>query len=325
MLDWFASIKSARASGDLANVAAYSRSPSASRLITLVRQRVVDRVREVNTTTEAEVTNAARHVSVVVDRARQYVTESQRVLGSLEGGSQQGLGGMLGAMSTLVRNHVKDMTARAAAQDERARRAAIEARHIIDLAASIDRLAGEARLLAVNARIESSRLGAQSAGFEVLATEMQRLSDEVASTNEQVEDIAARLGQDLPAIAAHAQTLRTSMEEFAGLARAQIEQTDQGVGLLHTSIAVASRQGEQVMEAILGASHAALSHLQFQDVVAQQLRQLDSWLRDAQVEMIREIDGDPSALSAVPPPEYTTQGEHESGPAIADSGEVTLF
>lgn len=325
MLDWFAGFKSTRGSDAIAALSIVPRSLAVSRAITAVRQRVVERVREVNVTTEQEVTHAARYVSVVVDRARQYVNESQTVFGSFDSSAQDGVGALLGALSSLVRSHVKDMSARAVAQDERARRAAMHAKNISDLAASIDRLASEARLLAVNARIESSRLGAHSAGFEVLATEMQRLSDEVASTNEQVEDLAARLGNDLPAIAMHAQQLRTSMDEFASAAKHQIEETDRGVGMLHSKITVASRQGEAVMEAILGASHAALSHLQFQDVVAQQLRQADSWLRDTQLEVVREIDADATTLNAVPPPEYSTEGERETGPQIAASGEVTLF
>lgn len=323
MLSWVASLRGSRSSD--AGLITLLRSPMVSRVFTAVRHRVVERVREVNGTTETEVNNAARHVATIVDRARSYVVDSQHVLGSLDGTSHDGVGGLLSIMSTLVRNHVKDMSARAAVQDERARRAALLAKNIVDLASAIDRLASEARLLAVNARIESSRLGAQSAGFEVLATEMQRLSDEVASTNEQVEDLAARLGHDLPAIAAHAQALRTSMEEFATHATHQINATDRGVSLLHEKVAVVSKQGEDVMEAILNASHSALSHMQFQDVVAQQLRQIDSWLRDAQLDAIREIDGDASTFAGVPPPEYSTQGENAVGASIAESGEVTLF
>jgi methyl-accepting chemotaxis protein len=217
------------------------------------------------------------------------------------------------------------MSERAAAQDERARNAAAAAKSIADLAASIERLAGEARLLAVNARIESSRLGAQSAGFEVLAAEMQRLSDEVATTNERVGELAGRLGHDLPWIAQHARDFRRAMEDFSTTATMQLDETERGVLDLRNQVQRASKAGGAVIEDILRASQAALSHLQFQDVVAQDLRQLDGQARNAQVETLQLLDADPELIAEIPDAEYTTVGGGMNGPAMTPSGEVMLF
>jgi uncharacterized protein YoxC len=296
-----------------------------SALMAGLRKKIGDRVREVNRMTESEVTEAAKHTSDVVIRARRYVEDTQKVLQQIDGRGQDGIGQLLGSQSELLRSHVSNMTSRAEAQDEQARQAARHAKSIGELAMSIDRLAGEVRLLAVNARIESARLGSQSAGFEVLASEMQRLSDEVASTNERVGDLAGRLGTDLPAIAQHAQELRKSMAEFAGEAAAKINDTESGVSVLQGYMLIVSQQGGAAMEDILRSSNSALSHLQFQDVVAQQLRQLDLWMHGSQVEVLHATGADSGVLGAVRGPEYQMEGDRISGEMIADSGEVSLF
>ena len=278
-----------------------------------------------NQMTADEVTSAARLVNEVVERARSYVHESQRTLARIEGQGQDSVGQLLEAQSAMLREHVREMSGRAAAQDERARHAAAAAKSIAELAMAIERLAGEARLLAVNARIESSRLGAHSAGFEVLAAEMQRLSDEVAGANERVSELAARLGTDLPWIAQHARDLRGAMEGFASSSASRLEDTERGVHALRADVAGISRAGGAAMEEILRASRGALSHLQFQDVVAQELRMMDAKMRETHVAVAEALGADAAQLAAIPAAEYMTQGAEFDGPQIAPSGEVVLF
>lgn len=289
------------------------------------REKLVKRVRAVNETTSNEVKEAAHFLNAVVMSARSYVQDSQRALSRLQGEGNDSLGQLLSKQSEFLRKHATDMSARAAMQDERARQAAAAAKSIADLAASIERLAGEARLLAVNARIESSRLGAQSAGFEVLASEMQRLSDEVASTNERVGELAGRLGHDLPWIAQHARDFRRAMEDFTTTASTQLDETERGVTELRTQVTRASKAGSEAIEDILRDSQAALSHLQFQDVVAQELRQLDGQAREAQVKALQSLEAEQTVVAEVPEAEYTTMGGAESSGPVTPSGEVMLF
>jgi methyl-accepting chemotaxis protein len=293
------------------------------------REKLVKRVRSVNDMTAREVRETAHYLGEVVDRARGYVAESQSALGRLQGEGRDSIGQLLSTQSEFLRSHAIEMSERAAAQDERARQAAAAAKSIADLAASIERLAGEARLLAVNARIESSRLGAQSAGFEVLASEMQRLSDEVATTNERVGELAGRLGQDLPWIAQHARDFRRAMENFSNTSSLQLDDTERSIAELRSHVARASKAGGAAVEDILRSSQAALSHLQFQDVIAQELCQFDGHAREAQVAALIMLDAAPEIISRVPNAEYSTLGAAEGGGAPRDPnakpGEVMLF
>ena len=299
-------------------------------LLSGMREKLSRRIQQVNQMTSDEVTAAGSLINEVVERARQYVQDSQKALSEVEGEGQDGLGQLLNTQSAMLRDHVRDMSGRAAAQDERARQASAAAKSIGDLAQSIERLASEARLLAVNARIESSRLGAHSAGFEVLASEMQRLSDEVAGANERVSELAARLGNDLPWIAQHARDLRGAMESFASAAAMRLEDTERGINSFRGNLGKLSRAGGMAMEDILRSSRAALSHLQFQDVVAQELRMMDAKMRDTHVEIARTLGADHAAIAAIPAAEYMTQGmaggnTDNEGPQAAPSGEVMLF
>lgn len=294
--------------------------------ISAMRKRLVERVERLNRMTTDEVAAAGVLLNDVVERARRYVQESQVALGRLEGNGQDSVAQLLGSQSNLLRDHAREMSGRAAQQDERARQAAAAAKSIGDLAASIDRLAGEARLLAVNARIESARLGAHSAGFEVLASEMQRLSDEVAVANDRVAELAARLGDDLPWIAEHACDLRIAMEGFTKVAATQLEETERSVNHLRSDILNLSRAGSLAVEDILRDSRAALSHLQFQDVVSQELRAMDSRIRDTQVEVAQALDADGSTIAAIPAADYVTLGgTADDGQQVAAAGDVTLF
>lgn len=296
--------------------------------LTDYRDRLVKKVRQVNDQTNAEVKEAAHFLNNVVETARGFVADSQRALSRMQGEGEDSVGQLLSKQSQFLHDYAADMTERAAAQDERARQAAAAAKSIADLAASIERLAGEARLLAVNARIESSRLGAHSAGFEVLASEMQRLSDEVASTNERVGELAARLGQDLPWIAQHARDLRRAMEEFTTTSTMQLDETEKSVTDLRAQATRASRAGGAVLEDILRSSQAALSHLQFQDVVSQELRLLDGQARAAQLEVLQALNADPAVVSEIPDAEYRTLGGDGPTPEGANTsaaGDVMLF
>jgi methyl-accepting chemotaxis protein len=294
-------------------------------LVRMLRSKVSARVSQLNQLTSDEVSAAASLLHEVVERARTYVQQSQSALAKIDGKGADGVGRLIGTQASMLRELVKEMSGRAAAQDERARQASAAAKGIADLAQSIERLASEARLLAVNARIESSRLGAHSAGFEVLASEMQRLSDEVAGANERVSELAARLGTDLPWIAQHARDLRAAMEGFAVSAADRLEETERGVNTLRTELDNISRAGGVAMEEILKASRGALSHLQFQDVLAQELRLLDARLRETHIDIAKELGADAAALAEIPAAEYQTEGGGLQGEHVSPAGDVILF
>jgi len=137
-------------------------------------------------------------------------------------------------------------------------------------------LTRSANILAINARIEAARAGEHGKAFTVVASEMQRWSDEIQATNTIVQDLANSLASVLPEIA---NGIETFVERFKGEAN---HLTD---GLHHLEKAQLSGNASiittlgEIVELARGVherSNRVLSHLQFHDYLGQRLRSLEN-------------------------------------------------
>jgi methyl-accepting chemotaxis protein len=180
-----------------------------------------------------------------------------------------------------VKDHVADMAARIIAHDEATQRAVDHVASTLSSAKVIATLTHHAKVLALNARIESARAGDQARGFTVIAEEMARLSKSVAETNQRVQQLASTLSDLLPLMAAQTRELRDRSERFADQANAQISTLDHHIAAMRDNIAATASGSDDAMAQVLRDSNTALSHLQFQDVAAARLRGVTTWVRDA--------------------------------------------
>lgn len=140
---------------------------------------------------------------------------------------------------------------------------------ISELVEVIGRISSAARILTVNGHIESARLGRQGAAFSVIVHEMQELSAEVQRANQAISELAERLLKLMPALDKNANTLLQATEVFSGQQTAII-------GNFH---ALAEHERESLDSAEARARHISelvgkmVTHLQFQDRVAQELQE----------------------------------------------------
>jgi methyl-accepting chemotaxis protein len=274
---------------------------------------------------EREVMAAAGSVMDVAHKTRAQIERSKGVLASLEDARHGGIAEVVREQSLMLRTHVDDMQTRVKAQDEQAREALSQVESIGGLARQIAKMASEAQLLALNARIESARLSSESQGFNVVAVEMMRLSNEVAAANQRVALVAERLGAILPTLARGAGELRERVDSFASRAAERIGEVDRKVGELQSEVTEVVRGADLALGEVVQQSQQALSHLQFQDVAAQRLRRIDASLHEAQVATAQAF-GDEDSLATVEPPRHEEIGgerlrEHDD----SNAGEVMLF
>ena len=260
-------------------------------LLLRLRERFAERTGEVNAMTEREVMRAADSVAQIVDVAGGHVARVKDALSVLRGGGKSvGIATLVRRQIDAIDQYTREVRDRANRQQTDALEAAARTRDITRAARSIAALSQEAHILALNARIEAGRLSERGASFRVIAGEMQRLSKTIASTNELIDTLSRDLTALLPKIAESADGMLGHASEFSVSFAASAREVEEGTEEMHRYVADALEHGDASLARVVVHSHETLSHLQFQDAVAQGLLRIDGWMRETQLETAAPLD-----------------------------------
>ncbi|MDP3157438.1 MAG: hypothetical protein Q8N23_32520 [Archangium sp.] len=249
--------------------------------ITKLRTDILERTREINGVTEREVMAAAASTARIVGEATTHITQLRALLTSLDDSSG---GAPRQPAAAAIESRHRPIATRIERQCEKASEAATQCTNIEAAAHEVQGLALRAKLIALNANIQAARAdGPEERGFARIAMEMMELSQEIARANERVGELAGALASILPGLAAEAETIRGASEAFSLELTARVSESEADASRLRTEVGQMIHQSDAVMAHVIDASNDSLSHLQFQDTVAQGLLRMDSWLRGAQV------------------------------------------
>lgn len=287
------------------------------------RTLLMQRLNDVNATTSREVMAAAGSVASVVERATEHVKRVKEMVGSLEGRDGGGVAAAVAHQAEVLRRYFESVSRDIARQEETADRAQQSLQRITKAASDTAHLASAARLLALNARIEAARVGGHGNCFSTIAGEMQHLAEQITQANEFIDGLASRLSADLPELASSARALRTSSEELTRDLASATALVEQETADMRNVIGEMMVQSDREMASLIGSSHEALSHLQFQDVVAQGLLRLEPALHELQIEQAK-LQNVEEIIAELPP----TQHREIGGDKPVDqenAGEVLLF
>lgn len=302
-----------------------------TRLLAAARARVVERIREVNATTESHTLAAGAHVHRVVEVASHHIARLRDVLvqrvGDGKGAEDESLASAIGSQSDHLRAYSIELTGAIEAHVREVAAVTEQSRSIASAARQIERLNTGARVLSMNARIEARRPGG-AAVFQCIAGEMHKLASEIASANQTVTHLAQEMARTLPGLESRSRALGEMVTRQSEVARQRIDEVDAKVKALQERVAHGMTDSDNALAEIVRESHAAISQLQFQDVVAQGLLQVDNWLYQTQLET-----ADPEAGPPVPPAYQTLGDGFESPPGgedarehvTAEAGEVMMF
>lgn len=287
------------------------------------RTLMMRRLNDVNATTSREVLAAAHGVATVVARASEHVQRVKEMVGSLNGKDGGGVAVAVARQGEVLRRYFDSVSRDIARQEATANRAQQHLQRITKAASDTAHLASAARMLALNARIEAARVGGQGNCFYTIAGEMQQLAQQITQANEFIDSLASRLSEDLPELAISARALRTSSEELTTDLSTSTTLVEHETEQMRELISLMLQQSDREMATLIGASHEVLSHLQFQDVVAQGLLRIEAPLHALQVEQAKLLDIE-DILVDLPPPQHGEIGgdkpvDHEN------AGEVLLF
>ncbi|MFZ5893046.1 MAG: methyl-accepting chemotaxis protein [Myxococcota bacterium] len=228
---------------------------------------------------ERGVLEVGRALGELVEESRSQTTDLLEVLPRLEGDgpsdeSSMSIRDAIDRQTATVTTFAQELISRAGRQNEMADHAARLTEGIAHLARDVSSIAVKARLLSLNARIECSRLGEQGKAMTVVANEIRQVSASVAKANADISELAGQLTELLPAVARLSAELQTSSQQFReSFAQSQSE-TQATYSSLMTLVKSTVERSQSRAERMLGQAQDALSALNFQDPMAQQLREL---------------------------------------------------
>lgn len=284
------------------------------------RERILARIRQVNKTTEDDVLGAGRHVQRVVEVAHRNIARLRDVLAGPVGNEDSDLARAIRSQSDHVRHHTSSVGKAVTEHAAQVAAVAEQVRSITAAAREIERLNAAARVLSINARIEASRSSGSSV-FRTIANEMQHLSKAIQRANKTVTDLATAMEKAVPQLVRQNQALARVVEGYAVEARERIDVVDRRVAELRTAVGSTLTDSDTALAQIVAESHAALSKMQFQDVCAQGLLQIDHW----GAELLQQTAEDLGVEANVAPVVPTTVSNDDVDINRSEAGEVMLF
>ena len=283
-----------------------------------LRRKIQKRVHESNASTEREVMAAAEAASRVVTVASEHIKDLHAVIASVQ--RQQGASF---EQTDSADARLREIASCVEQQQASARQAIEQAAKIGEVARSVQKLASRANILSLNARVEAARSGQGSEGFAVIANEMKQLSAAINAANLSIGALAEDLHHALPHLALQANEIKQLSGKLSSELTDGIRTIRSQASSLSSQVASALASSDGALEKIVGASHDVLSHLQFQDTVAQGLGRMDGWLLDTQVGMAEKL-GVPERAAQFEPPIHTEIGGHKPIDQ-RNAGIVSLF
>jgi methyl-accepting chemotaxis protein len=233
---------------------------------------VTARVEELRSVTEREVMACGDALSSLVDKARELIADSDRHVATSMARSEETMSRFVGGMQ----------------EDVRAQESAVA--HVLQLADgiekavnAIEKLTQSSHILAINCAIEAAHLGEKGRGFAVLATHMRELSGNIRSAADTVTSSIKDVRAGLPPVMERA----TSMTERTRSFTAEVSEQVRSASARSASGTAGGRLDE-----VLELSNVALSHLQFQDPVAQSLRAIVRDIDHLEQRVARVLDGE---------------------------------
>lgn len=237
---------------------------------------VIERVAQAVQESESAVFVAGDRVDQIVTTAERQVADLEQLLEALDGSrdAPQGVVGLIAQQDRTTQEFVGCMVDGLRRQNEAATGAASLTEDISRFAREIARISTEARLLTVNVRIEAAHLGENGRTVAVIATQIHDVSRAIEVANRTITDLATSLARLLPKIADRSTQMRSEADRFANALSEQAASMSDGVTTLQVMMSQAIHESRHRNEQVVRMAREALSSLQFQDPMSQELRDL---------------------------------------------------
>ena len=264
--------------------------------------------------------NVGDHVGAIVRHAREHVEASTRL--AVRFGKDSEIGRAIARHSEDMTAFVDGITRRLREQRARAAELHDQLEGILSAGKRIRAIARETKIVTINAQIEAARLGAQGKPFVVIAEQLAQLADDVDVANQLVGRLAQTMTEVMPRLAESAESLLGESERFRERFSAGLAELERTQAELHDDVVRAVREGERRSARILEGSRNALSELQFQDPMAQSLREIPRISDAARRRLVEALGVDVDAVDVLEARESLRVGELMA--RLAGAEEVAL-
>ncbi len=260
--------------------------------------RISAKINDIRSLTEREILACGNVLSAIVDKGRDLADESER-----------------SAASSMARaEEITGRFARGIRADLGAQEAAVQ--HVLELASGIEAaihaindLMLSSKVLAVNARIEAARIGEQGKGFARIADSLSALSGVIRGASDTVSSSIDGVRAGLPQMSVSAASMLERTNLFIDEVAKQVESA---------SLQAGNGERNGSLAKLMELSNQALSHLQFQDRMAQNLVAIDGDLDLVKERVRRTLSGE-----EYNPEQPETDEAANGGEPLA--GEIMLF
>lgn len=285
-----------------------------------LREAVQARVHEVVAMTEREVLATGRCVNAIVDLASEQSAELRQLVAASQDERSQSI---YRQQMQSTQQFVASLHGGLDQQRQYSEESRQHGEQIASAAKRVSGLSQQARVLAMNARIEAAHAGKNGAALAVIAAEMKRLADEIAVANSSIQSLAVAVGALVPKVSSVVDEMKSRTTEFSQDLDGRLQLMEQQRQQVQHVAQHGLETSDRTMRQILRCSHEALSHLQFQDPVAQGLMRIDRRLRDHQLALCEALGQETEPWNFPPPMHVEIGGEKRVD--AEGAGEVLLF
>lgn len=280
-------------------------------LLSECRDRIHEQIMFAQDLSEKEILAIGISVQNIVNHTRQYIEESKDVV--VKNFAEQSLS---------LTEYLTGTRQATEMQSNAVKEALTLSDDITQAGLAVDKLANQARLLALNAKIEAARLGSSGSAFSIITEEMNHLSIEIANTNRLIAGSTQAIRACLPMLAEQATMQMKRVEEFSKT----MEEFKEGI---EKSISTTNNTSDSHINQILNEAYETLSHLQFQDPMIQSVQRIDHLAKELHDEMSK-VMGVAAASGIKDSPYVEVLGTKIAEPSNdsrdgPDAGEVVLF
>jgi methyl-accepting chemotaxis protein len=292
---------------------------------------VAEALRNAKTLTETEVLAAGETLSSILGESQAQLEETDlltREFGTTKDDSLATVAGRLLEVLGETPRMLGDVARQVELLARTAEKAQEDTRKILALVGTVKRISASTKLLALNTRIEASRLGANEKALAVLSAEMRSLSDEVTGATELMEDLAGSLTESLPSVASGAAELVQVCVTQAGGVTGSVAPFHAAYARARQSVESVLTSSRARLERIQTKYTSILTNLQFQDRAQQQMQFAEdaaSGLAAAMLEMVEmaERAGDSDLGAALLERARTALAGAQRRPRAPDAPDVT--